>query len=62
MQGPDVTQGHKCDCKREWFCVRSPLEEIKYLFKFIFLSLHSDVATQHATPPELDGKWATVVG
>ena len=27
----------KCDCKREWLRVRSPLKEIKYLFIFPFL-------------------------
>ena len=33
----------KCDCKRDWMWVRSPLEEINYLFKFIFLFLRSGV-------------------
>ena len=27
--------GTKCDCKRDWLWVRFPLDEIKYLFKFI---------------------------
>ena len=26
----------KCDCKRDWLWIRFPLEEIKYLLKFIF--------------------------
>ena len=26
----------KCDCKTDWLWVRSPLEEMKYLLKFIF--------------------------
>ena len=29
--------GTKCDCKTDWLRVRSSLEEMKYLLKFIFL-------------------------
>ena len=48
--------------------VRSPLEEMKYLFTFIFSFLRSGVeaksaalssAPQHAMLPELGGKWVT---
>ena len=49
--GPQV-----CDCKRYWLWVRSPLEEIKYLFKSILPHLRSHVqagveclATQQAS-------------
>ena len=34
------------------------LKEITYLFTFIFSFLRSGV-TQHAMPPEFDGKWGT---
>ena len=45
--------------------VRFPLEEIKYIFRFFFSFVQSGVetkcgvasATQHATPPEFDGKF-----
>ena len=33
----------KWDYKRDWLWVRSPLEEIKYTFKFIFSFLRSGV-------------------
>ena len=33
--------GTKCDCKRDWLSVRSPLQKVKYLFIFIFLFLRS---------------------
>ena len=36
-------RGTKCDCNHDWLWVRSPLEEIKYLFKFIFSYLRSGV-------------------
>ena len=29
-------RGTMCDCKIDWLWVQSPLEEIKYLFTFIF--------------------------
>ena len=32
-----------CDCKRDWLWVRFPLEEMEYLFKFIYSSLRSGV-------------------
>ena len=31
------------DCKRDWLWIRSPLEEVKYLCKFIFSFLHCGV-------------------
>ena len=34
------------DCKIDWLWVRSPLEEVKYLFKFIFPFLRSGVETK----------------
>ena len=57
----------KCDCKRDWLWVGSPLEEMKYLFKFIFLacalvsrqSVALSFATQHVMPHEFGGKWGT---
>ena len=41
----------------DWLWVRYPLEEMKYLLKFIFPFLRS--ATQHAIPPEFGRKWGT---
>ena len=39
-----MAQGaHVCDCKSDWLWMRSPLEEMKYLLKFIFSFLHSGV-------------------
>ena len=35
--------GTKCGCKTDWLWVRSPLEEMKYLLKFIFPFLRSGV-------------------
>ena len=35
--------GTKCDCKNDWLWVRTPLEEMKYLPKFIFPFLRSGV-------------------
>ena len=35
--------GTKCDCKPDWLGIRSPLEEMKYWIKFIFLFLRSGV-------------------
>ena len=37
------SSGTKCDCKTDWLWVRSPLEEMKYLLKFIFPFLRSGV-------------------
>ena len=38
-----MCRGTKCDCKLDWLWVRYPLEEMKYLLKFIFPFLRSDV-------------------
>ena len=35
--GQSWCRGTKCDCKTDWLWVRSPLEEMKYLLKFIFI-------------------------
>ena len=49
-----MVQGHKV-CKRDWLWVRLPLEEMKYLFKYIFSFLRSgveakrDVEFRHST-------------
>ena len=56
----------KCDCKTDWLWVRSPLEEVKYLFKIIFSFIRSGVEVKcgvefcHSVlPPEFDRKWGT---
>ena len=36
-------RGTKCGCKIDWLWVRSPLEKMKYLLKFIFLLFRSGV-------------------
>ena len=41
--GQSWRSGTKCDCKIDWLWVRSTLEEIKYLLKFIFPFLRSGV-------------------
>ena len=41
--GQSWRRGIKCDCKIDWLWVRSPLEEMKYLLKFIFPFLRSGV-------------------
>ena len=56
--GQSWRSGTKCDCKTDWLWVRSLLEEIKYLFKFIFIQIYSS-AIQHAIPPEFGWKWGT---
>ena len=44
-----------CECKHlSW--VQSPLEEMKYLFKFILSFLHCRCTTQRAMPPEFGEK------
>ena len=48
-----------CDCKTDLLWVRSPLEEMKYLPKFIFPFLRSGHVTQHVKPPEFGRKWGT---
>ena len=41
--GRSWRSGTKCDCKTDWLWVRSPLEEMKYLRKFISPFLRSGV-------------------
>ena len=41
--GQSWHSGTKCDCKTDWLWVWSPLEETKYLLKFIFPFLRSGV-------------------
>ena len=43
IRGQSWRSGTKCDCKTDWLWVRSPLEEMKYLLKFIFPFLHSGI-------------------
>ena len=43
FRGQSWRRGTKCDCKTDWSWVRSPLEEMKYLFPFIFSFLRSGV-------------------
>ena len=38
----------KCDCKIDWLWVRSPLEEVKYLFTFIFSFISPSVMAKHS--------------
>ena len=65
--GQSWRRGRKCDCKIDCLWVRSPLEEVKYLFTFISSFRRSGVkqsaalssATQHTMPSELGGKWGT---
>ena len=63
--GRSWRRGTKCDCKIDWLWVRSPLEEVKYLFTIIFSFLRSGVEaalssiTQHAMLPEFGGKSGT---
>ena len=45
------------DCKRNWLWVRSPLREIKYLCKFIFSFLRSDVEAKLALYVAWNYKW-----
>ena len=55
-----MAQRHKCDCKTDWLGVRFPLEEMKYLPKFITRqSAALSSATQHAMPPEFGRKLGT---
>ena len=60
IQHPAHSSGTKCDCKIDWLWVRSPLEEMKYLLKFIFPFLRSGVEA-NAMPPEFGRKSGTVV-
>ena len=41
--GQSWRSGTRCDCKTDWLWVWSPLEEMKYLLKFIFPFLRSGV-------------------
>ena len=41
--GQSWRSGTKCDCKTDWLWIRSLLEEMKYLLKFIFSFLRSSV-------------------
>ena len=61
-----MKQWRKVWIQRDWLWVRSPLEEVKYSFKFIFSSLwHRDKnaalssSTHHAMPPVIGGKYGT---
>ena len=40
-RGQSWRRGTKCGCKIDWLWVRSPLDEKKYLFTFIFSILRS---------------------
>ena len=42
-KGQSWRRSTQCDCKIDWLWVPSPLEEVKYLFIFIFSFLRSDV-------------------
>ena len=42
-RGRSWRRGPKCDCKIDWLWVRSPLEEMKYLFIFTFSFPRSSV-------------------
>ena len=42
-RGQSWHSGTKCDWKTDWLWVRSPLDEMKYLLKFIFPFLRSGV-------------------
>ena len=58
-----MAQGAKCDCKCDWLWVRSLLEEMKYLYKFIFPFLRSSVQAKrgvefrHSTRNALALSW-----
>ena len=59
----------KCDYKRDWLWVQSPLEEVKYLFKFMFPFHRSGIEAKggelrhsKAIPPEFGGKFPTFGG
>ena len=41
----------KCDCKIDWLWVRSPLEKMKYVLKFIFPFLRSGVEAKRDVLP-----------
>ena len=47
MIGQSWRSGTKWDCKTDWLWIRSPLEEMQYLLKFIFPFLRSGVEAKH---------------
>ena len=66
FRGQSWRRGTRCDCKTNWLWVRSLLEEMKYLLKFIFKFLRSGVEVKrgvefcHLTrTPEFGRKWGT---
>ena len=44
--GQSWRSGTNCDCNTDWLWVRSSLEEMKYLLKFIFTFLRSGVGVE----------------
>ena len=50
IRGQSWRSGTRCDCKTDWLWVRSPLEEMKYLLKFIFPFLRSGVEDKRVLP------------
>ena len=48
FRGQSWHRGTKCDGKIDWLWARSPLEEVKYLFTFIFSFLRSVEAKRGA--------------
>ena len=67
--GRSWRRGTKCDCNIDWLWVRSPLEEVKYLFTFIFPFFRSGVEAKrgvefrHSTRSDsrINGKWERCV-
>ena len=43
LRGHTWRSGTRCDCKTDWLWDRYPLDEMKYLLKFIFPFLRSGV-------------------
>ena len=46
VRGQSWRRGTKSDCKIDWLWVRTPFEEVKYLFTFIFSFLRSAINTK----------------
>ena len=46
IYGPSWRRDIKCDCRIDWLWVRSPLEEMEYLFTFIISFLRSGVVAK----------------
>ena len=44
--GQSWRRGTRCDCKIDWLRVRSPFDEMNYIFTFIFSFLRSGVETK----------------